>query len=83
MAKETAQIRAQIEEARARVADDLERFGPMASQRLQQARHRVTMVGSVAGIAIAVFVLAPVLTIKLRKHRGARAKPKHRVTWHR
>ena len=83
MAKDTAQLRAQIEDARARLADDLDRFGPVATQRLRQARRRVTVVGSVAGIGIALVVLAPILTLKLRRHRGVRSKPKCRLTRHR
>lgn len=53
MAQDSAQIRAQIEAARARLEKDLDELGPVISRRLHRAR-RLVQTGAVAAIALIV-----------------------------
>jgi hypothetical protein len=65
MAKDSAQIRAQIEDVQVRLEEDLDEFGPILSRRLRRAR-RLAQIGSFAGIAL---ITRRLLTGRKREHR--------------
>ena len=70
MAKDSAQIRAQIEAVRARLEDDIDELGPVVSRRLHRAK-RLAQVGAVAGIGLVVVLLLPARKHRRRAHKRA------------
>ena len=71
MAKDSAQIRAQIEALRARLEEDIDEFGPVVARRLHRAR-RLAQVGAIAAIGLVVVLLLPVRKLKHRRQAHAR-----------
>ena len=65
MAKDSAQIRAQIEAAQARLEEDLDELGPVLSRRLQRAR-RLTQIAALGGFAL---IARRLLTRRKHEHR--------------
>ena len=65
MAKDSAQIRAQIEAVQARLEEDLDELGPVLARRLQRARH-LAQITALAGIAL---IARRLLTRQKREHR--------------
>jgi hypothetical protein len=71
MAKDPAQIRAQIEALRARIDEDIDELGPVVARRLHRAR-RLAQFGVVAGIGLVVVLLLPARKLKHRRHAHTR-----------
>jgi len=71
MAKESAQIRAQIESVRARLEENLDQFEPLVARRLHRGK-RLAQVGAIAGIVLVVALIVP--GSKLRHRRRAHTR---------
>ena len=65
MAKDSAQIRAQIEAVQARLEKDLDELGPVLSRRLQRAR-RLAQIAALSGFAL---IARRLLTRQKHEHR--------------
>jgi hypothetical protein len=70
MAQDSAQIRAQIEAARAQLENDIDEFGPVVSRRLNRAR-RLAQAGALAGFAL---IVRRLLGRKHKHHQRGRAR---------
>jgi hypothetical protein len=65
MAKDSAQIRAQIEATQARLEEDLDELGPVLARRLQRAR-RLAQISALGGFAL---ITRRLLTRRKHEHR--------------
>ena len=65
MAKDSAQIRAQIEAVQARLEEDLDELGPVLARRLQRAR-RLARIAALTGSAL---IARRLLTGRKHEHR--------------
>ena len=68
MAKNTAEVRERIEAVRSMLEDDLDRIGPVASQRMHRARRRLVEIGAVIGAGLALVLVFPILKVTRRRH---------------
>jgi outer membrane protein TolC len=75
MAAETSEIQTQVEEARARLQQDLGQLDEITSRWPGGAKLQSLLLGSVLAVSLVAIAAVPIVKLERRRHR----KPKHRL----